>query len=66
MALFCFYARANLHNFMGFIGSNQIRTIINGHRAEIKVFLRNGEVVSIDGFKGWSERTINKIIHYLP
>ncbi len=47
-------------------GSNQIHTIINGQQAEIKIFLKNGEVISIDGFKGWSTRIINKVIHYLP
>lgn len=47
-------------------GLNQIRTLINGHKTEIKVFMENGKILaSIDVFKGWSSRNFGNIINLI-
>lgn len=43
-------------------GSNQIRTSINGVESEIRVFIKDGSVLSVDAFKGYSSRDIGNII----
>lgn len=45
-------------------GANRIFTIVNGHEAEIHAYIKNGEVLSFNGFKGWSNRS-GKIICFL-
>lgn len=45
-------------------GSNQIRTTMNGVEAEIRVFVKDGEILSVDAFKGFSSRTIGNVINY--
>ena len=45
-------------------GSNQIHTKINGYNTEIKLFIKNGEVLNIDGFAGHSNRIINNLVKF--
>ncbi|MGA8942088.1 MAG: polymorphic toxin type 35 domain-containing protein [Thermoactinomyces sp.] len=44
-------------------GHNVIHTKISGHLVEIKVFIKNGKVLSLDAFKGQSNRW-KKVIQY--
>lgn len=46
-------------------GSNNIRTIINGKEVTITLFVRDGEVVNLDGFVGYSERNVVNLIYYI-
>jgi len=43
-------------------GMNQIKTQISGLNAEIKVFIKNGKVMSMDGFRGHSTRVMGNSI----
>ena len=43
-------------------GSNQIETIMNGHQATIRVFVKDGEIVSVNIFKGISNRKLGNLI----
>ncbi|MGG3129483.1 polymorphic toxin type 35 domain-containing protein, partial [Brevibacillus laterosporus] len=45
-------------------GMNQIQTIINGHEAEIRVFVSEGKVLNLDGFKGFSTRKMGNSIKF--
>lgn len=45
-------------------GPTQVRTIINGYEAEIRVFLKDGEIIGFDMFKGYSSRTMGNTIDY--
>lgn len=35
-------------------GPLQIRTLINNIKAEIRIFVKDGELINFDVFKGWS------------
>ena len=43
-------------------GSNQIHVKINGYDAEVRVFVKDGKILSIDAFKGRSTRIFGKLI----
>jgi len=45
-------------------GMNQIRTTINGIEAEIRVFIKDGKVLNLDGFKGYSTRNMGNSIKW--
>lgn len=45
-------------------GPTQIKTYIDGMQTEIKVFIKEGQVINFDMFKGWSARDMgNTIFH---
>ena len=46
-------------------GSNEIRTIINGKETTIRFFVKNGEIVNLDGFVGTSSRVIGNLINLI-
>jgi hypothetical protein len=43
-------------------GPNQIKTMINGQKAEIRLFVKDGKIMSVDCFKGHSPRNMGQII----
>ena len=43
-------------------GSNTIEVVMNGHKATIRVYVKNGEILSVDLFKGVSSRKIGNYI----
>ncbi len=43
-------------------GSNQIHTIINGHKVTIRFYLKDGVIKSMDAFTGWASRIIGNLI----
>lgn len=45
-------------------GPTQIKTYINGMQTEIKVFIKDGQVINFDMFKGWSARDMGNTIFY--
>ncbi len=45
-------------------GPTQIKTHINGMEAEIKIYIKDGEIISFDMFKGWSVRDMGNTIYY--
>lgn len=45
-------------------GSNEIRTMINGIKVTIRFYVKNGEIINLDGFVGYSKRIIGKLILY--
>jgi RHS repeat-associated protein len=45
-------------------GMNQIRTTVNGVEAEIRVFIKDGTVLNMDGFKGYSTRNMGNSINW--
>jgi len=47
-------------------GSTQIKTIINGYEAEIRVFIKDGKPLNFDMFKGHSPRDMGNTINYNP
>lgn len=44
------------------ISSNQIHTIINGHRVTIRFYIYDGDIRSINAFMGWASKIIGKLI----
>ncbi|AGF55478.1 hypothetical protein B0P06_000426 [Clostridium saccharoperbutylacetonicum] len=45
-------------------GNNQLRTVINGYEVEIKAFVKDGKVASIDGqigYSNWKPGSVNII-----
>lgn len=46
-------------------GPNEIRTTINGLEVTIRVFVRNGEIINLDGFIGYSQRVLGELINYI-
>ncbi|URZ03163.1 polymorphic toxin type 35 domain-containing protein [Clostridium felsineum] len=47
-------------------GPTQIKTIINGHEAEIRIFIKDGKPLNFDMFKGYSPRDMGNTIYYQP
>ena len=45
-------------------GPNQIKTMINGHEAEIRIFVKDGKMINFDMFKGHSPRNMGNTITY--
>ncbi|KRU24980.1 RHS repeat-associated core domain-containing protein [Clostridium sporogenes] len=45
-------------------GPTQIKTIINGHEAEIRIFIKDGKIMNFDMFKGHSPRNMGNTIKY--
>jgi len=46
-------------------GSNEIRTIINGKETTIRFFVKNGQIINLDGFAGTSSRVIGNLINLI-
>lgn len=47
-------------------GPTQIKTIINGCEAEIRIFIKDGKPLNFDMFKGYSPRDMGNTIYYQP
>ena len=45
-------------------GSNEIRTIINGIDVTIRIYVKNGKMVNLDGFVGYSQRVLGNLISF--
>lgn len=45
-------------------GPTQIKTMINGHDAEIRIFVKDGKLINFDMFKGHSPRNMGNTITY--
>lgn len=55
--------KLDLQNRIG-EGSTWIRTHINNLESEIRLFVKNGELVNFDMFKGWSVRDFFNVIYF--
>ena len=45
-------------------GSNEIRTVINGIDVTIRIYVKNGQIINLDGFVGYSQRVVGNLISY--
>ena len=45
-------------------GPTQIKAYMNGKKVELKVFVKQGIIISFDMFKGWSGRDMGNTIYY--
>ena len=44
-------------------GSNQIYTTINGIKVTIRFFIKDGTIISLDAFVGWTPRLLGNLIN---
>ena len=45
-------------------GTTQIKTYIDGMKAEIRIFVKDGQIINFDMFKGWSTRDMGNTIYH--